>query len=231
MKQIFGLVPAAGSGVRMQADRPKQHLLLGGRTLLQRSLDALLADARVGAVYVVVAPGDTRVLDSDLPSRCVLLPQGGATRAASVHAGLAALRAVAGPQAWVLVHDAARPCLSAQDLAALIDRAGAQEGGGLLATPLGDTLKRATSDRSVQTVPREGLWRALTPQFFALDILWRALEACGGAAADGITDEASAVERLGLQPLLVPGSAANIKVTTPDDLALAQAILAQQGRW
>lgn len=231
MKQIFGLVPAAGSGVRMQADRPKQHLLLGGRTLLQRSLDALLADARVGAVYVVVAPGDTRVLDSDLPSRCVLLPQGGATRAASVHAGLAALRAVAGPQAWVLVHDAARPCLSAQDLAALIDRAGAQEGGGLLATPLGDTLKRATSDRSVQTVAREGLWRALTPQFFALDILWRALEACGGAAADGITDEASAVERLGLQPLLVPGSAANIKVTTPDDLALAQAILAQQGRW
>jgi len=231
VKQIFGLVPAAGSGVRMQADRPKQHLLLGGRTLLQRSLDALLADARVGAVYVVVAPGDTRVLDSDLPSRCVLLPQGGATRAASVHAGLAALRAVAGPQAWVLVHDAARPCLSAQDLAALIDRAGAQEGGGLLATPLGDTLKRATSDRSVQTVAREGLWRALTPQFFALDILWRALEACGGAAADGITDEASAVERLGLQPLLVPGSAANIKVTTPDDLALAQAILAQQGRW
>jgi 2-C-methyl-D-erythritol 4-phosphate cytidylyltransferase len=238
LKQIFGLVPAAGIGARMGADRPKQYLHLGAQTLLERSVRCLLADARVARVLVVVAPDDAIAGQLTLPPRCALLAAGGATRAQTVRNGLRGLRALVEPVAagsaaasedWVLVHDAARPCLSSGDLAALIEGGGVDAHGGLLAVPLSDTVKRERDGRVAGTVPRAGLWRALTPQFFRLDILERALAQCTDAAQ--VTDESSAVERLGLQPRLIPGRPGNIKVTTPADLVLAEAILKQDGNW
>ncbi len=229
MNQIFGLIPAAGTGVRMRADRPKQYLPLGASTLLERSISCLLADARVGHVLVVVAPDDIHASMLTLPPRCRVVAAGGNTRAASVRNGLQALAGAAGGKDAVLVHDAARPCLAPADLAALIDEVGADEHGGLLATPVSDTIKQGRDGRVERTVERAGLWRALTPQLFRIDVLVRAL-----ARADGVpafTDEAAAVEGLGLHPRLVEGSASNIKVTTPGDLAIAEAILRQQGRW
>jgi len=229
LKQIFGLVPAGGTGTRMGADRPKQYLSLGALTLLERSVACLLADARVTRVYVVVAPGDTRAAALPLPPRCEVLAMGGATRALTVRAALLAVMPRMGPDAWVLVHDAARPCLRARDLAALIDAAGADEHGGLLAVPVSDTVKRGHDGRVDQTVERAGLWRALTPQFFRADILARALRDCESVPA--ITDESSAVERLGLRPRLVAGDPGNIKVTEPADLALAESFLRSEGLW
>lgn len=229
LKYFFGLVPAAGVGTRMGAGKPKQHLLLWRRTLLERSVDALLADARVARVFVILAPDDPQAGELRLAARCESMPLGGATRAQTVLQGLQAVRSRLPADAWVLVHDAARPCLEAADLGALIDRADAGAAGALLATPLSDTLKRAEGTRVVGTTARAGLWRAQTPQCFALALLLQALERARGDA--GITDEASAVERLGLQPELVPAAATNIKLTAPGDLALAEAILRAQGRW
>ncbi|BAP89313.1 2-C-methyl-D-erythritol 4-phosphate cytidylyltransferase [Burkholderiales bacterium GJ-E10] len=245
MNQIVGLIPAAGTGVRMRADRPKQYLSLGPRTLLEWSVDALAADARVQGILVVVAPGDTHAQALDLPQHCEVLAAGGATRAETVRNGVHALaEAVPNPErTWVLVHDAARPCLGAGDLAALIDGA-LDEDGGLLAAPLADTVKREQEGRVAETVDRTGLWRALTPQMFRLDVLRRALDGVagsvtggsgpGGAAARGfaaITDESAAVEALGRRPRLIAGSAGNMKVTEQGDLALAEAVLKRQGRW
>lgn len=229
---FFGLVPAAGVGTRMGADRPKQYLALGARSLLEHAVDCLLADARVAHVLVVVAPDDPWAAGLRLPARCGLVAQGGATRAETVRNGLRALReggCAARDDDRVLVHDAARPCLQAADLARLIDRAGPDEQGGLLALPMSDTVKRAQGERVAATVPRADLWRAQTPQLFPVGLLARALEQ---APPDGaVTDEAAAVERLGLRPRLVPGGAGNLKVTEPADLALAEALLRQQGRW
>lgn len=206
----------------MGADRPKQYLHLGAQTLLEHAVRCLLADGRVCKVFVVVAPDDPLAPGLRLPPRCEVLALGGQTRAATVANGLRAIEPRVGADAWVLVHDAARPCLASADLAALIDLGGQDEDGALLAAPISDTVKRGQEGRVVQTVERAGLWRALTPQFFRLDVLLRALAAPG---AERCTDEASAVESLGLRPRLVTGSASNIKVTTPDDLALAQALL------
>lgn len=234
MNQIVGLIPAAGTGARMRADRPKQYLALGTRTLLEWSVRALAAEGRVQGILVVVAPGDPHVQALELPPHCEVLAAGGATRAETVRNGVHALAdAVPHPErTWVLVHDAARPCLDAGDLAALIDGA-LDEDGGLLAAPLADTVKREREGRVAETVDRVGLWRALTPQMFRLDVLCRALDAVaegrGGFAA--ITDESAAVEALGLRPRLIAGSAGNMKVTEPGDLALAEAVLKQQGRW
>jgi len=213
----------------MRADRPKQYLPLGSQILLERSLAALLSDARVLRVFVVVARDDRFVAQLPRQERCEIVLAGGATRAETVRNGLRVIRAAAASQDWVLVHDSARPCLRLGDLSALIDLGGGDEHGGLLAVPLSDTIKRAHEGRVAQTVERAGLWRALTPQFFRIDVLSRALEQ--GPEAMQATDEAAAVEMLGLRPRLIEGSADNIKVTTADDLLLAEAILRQQGRW
>jgi 2-C-methyl-D-erythritol 4-phosphate cytidylyltransferase len=218
----------------MGGERPKQYLALGRSTLLERSVSCLLADARVERVLVVVAPGDPYAATLGLASRCEVAAVGSATRARSVLAGLEAMARpgggiAAGEDDWVLVHDAARPCLEAADLARLIDSVAWDEAGGLLATPLGDTLKRGSEGRVEGTVDRSGLWRALTPQFFRLGVLLPALRGHGEAHA--FTDESSAMERAGHRPRLVAGSADNIKVTTPADLPLAEAILRRQGCW
>lgn len=232
--RLHALIPAAGSGTRLGADRPKQYLTLGRQSMLEHAIDALLADARIAHVLVVLSPDDA--FGAQLPGvqgrqRVGVAQVGGASRAASVRAGLHALQAH--DDDWMLVHDAARPALAARELAGLIDALVDDAVGGLLALPLADTLKRAdaagTADarRVAATVDRSGLWRALTPQMFRVGLLRRALDA---ADLDAVTDEASAVERLGLAPRLVAGQATNIKVTTADDVPLACAILAAQGR-
>ncbi|MBU3693685.1 MAG: 2-C-methyl-D-erythritol 4-phosphate cytidylyltransferase [Rhodocyclaceae bacterium] len=224
-ERYFAVVPAAGGGTRLGAAEPKQYLDLGGDCMLYRSLDALLAEPRIAAVTVVLAPDDERRPPSGrFDGRVRFCAIGGATRADSVAAGLHSLSA--SEDDWVLVHDAARPGLSAEALARLIDTVGDDPVGGLLALPVADTLKRGdASDRVTATVERAGLWAAQTPQLFRAGLLRRAL--AGDRA--GITDEASAVERLGLRPLLVRGEPANLKVTLAADLALAQALLSHGG--
>ena len=233
---LHALIPAAGIGSRVGADLPKQYLPIGARTMLEHAVQALLADARIARVQVVAAPGDTRAaaLPALMQPRVAVASVGGESRAASVRAGLDALLTLgAGAQDWVLVHDAARPCVAPTELAALIDALADEPVGALLAVPLADTLKRAVADgpdgaRVATTIDRRALWRAATPQAFRIDTLRRALDAPGMLAQ--ATDEASAVEALGLAPRLVACAATNLKVTTADDLPLARAILALQGR-
>ncbi len=213
----------------MGAETPKQYMRLGSRTLLEHSIVALTADARIEQVLVVVAPADRHAPALRLAPGVSVAAVGGVSRAHSVLNGLRLLAADAHPEDRILVHDAARPCLAASDLTALIDGAGSDEAGGLLAVAVADTLKRVERDRVVQTPERSGLWRAQTPQIFPLGILLRALEAAGDLQT--VTDESSAVERLGLHPRVVNGLASNLKVTTPADWPLAEAILKAQGRW
>lgn len=220
------VVPAAGSARRMGGSRPKQYLPLAGRTVIEWSLAPFLAHARTAAIVVVLADQDLRWPQTTLAGESkIATTVGGAERMDSVLAGLRALQDRAAPDDWVLVHDAARPCLSATDLDRLLNELNDDPVGGLLAAPVVDTLKRADDGSRVsQTVPREKLWRALTPQMFRRDILQRALEE---ALARGfaVTDEAQAVEALGLQPKLVAGDPDNLKITLPEDLPRAERIL------
>jgi len=227
--RFFGLIPAAGYGSRMEADIPKQYLRLGSRTLLEHSVLALMSDPRVERVLVVVAPADRHAASLSFSGRVMVAPVGGASRAESVRNGLLALVAEADSRDRVLVHDAARPCLSARDLSALIDAVGAHDAGGLLAAPLSDTLKRVDESAVSGTVERTGLWRAQTPQLFAFGILLRALQNCPDL--DAVTDESSAVERIGFRPQVVRSIDTNLKVTTPADWPLAEAVLKASGRW
>lgn len=227
--RCFALIPAAGTGIRMGADTgPKQYLLLGRKTMLEHALEALLADARVERAFAVVAPSDTRWQTLGIAdARVEFVPVGGATRAESVRNGLLALATRYDDNDRVLVHDAARPCLARADLARLMDAVADDDEGGLLAVPMTDTLKRADGDRVAATLDRASLWRAQTPQLFRCGSLRAALAA---SADEDVTDEASAMERAGHAPRLVPGSTSNLKITTPADLAIARAVLAEQGR-
>ena len=224
MSRYIALVPAAGNGARFGADVPKQYLPLGGRPLIHYALDALRRCDRIEQVLVVLSPGDEwwESFDwSSLGSKLRAAYCGGATRAESVANGLAALANELSATDWVLVHDAARPCLSQPMLDRLIDALSADEVGGLLAMPVADTLKRADPEQRVAvTEPRDGLWQAQTPQMFRYGLLCTAL-----ASALNVTDEASAVEASGLSPRLVRSDMTNLKVTFPADLALAELIL------
>jgi 2-C-methyl-D-erythritol 4-phosphate cytidylyltransferase len=222
--RFVGLIPAAGQGARLAQDAPKQYLDLQGQPMLAHAARALLADPRVDLAFVVLAPGDRRWADYEwraFGDRLAPLWCGGASRRDSVLNGLVAMANVVDPEDWVLVHDAARPCLAQEDLARLIDAVGDDDRGGILAVPLADTLKRADAEgRIAATESRAELWLAQTPQMFRHGILLRAL---GAAAA--ATDEAAAVEALGFRPRLVPGSVRNLKVTYPDDVAIAARLL------
>jgi len=215
----------------MGAGVPKQYQRLCGQTMLEHAVDALLAAPDVERVLVVVAPDD--VAHRQLPghARVEFAPVGGATRAASVRNGLRLLRATLGvdDDDWVLVHDAARPCVAREELAHLIDSLADDPVGGLLALPVADTLKRASDGRVAETVDRGGLWRAVTPQMFRIGLLARALDEAG-ATGEQVTDESLAIEALRMRPRLVEGLATNIKVTVPSDWPLAEAILRGQGR-
>lgn len=227
--QIIAIVPAGGVGLRAGTGYPKQYRALRGDSMLRWAVRALLADARIDQVRVAVAPDDHRAAEAlrDLP-RTVWRPCGGETRAATV---LGALRdAALDPDVWVLVHDAARPGLPADALGRLIDACLESGEGGLLAERVADTVKReqagALPERNTRvaaSVDREGLWLAQTPQMFRAGALQAALEAAADVAT--VTDEASAMERAGHRPLLVPGSIRNFKVTWPEHFELMEQLL------
>jgi len=229
------VMPAAGSGSRFGADGPKQYAPLEGRTVIEWALAPFLADARCAHIVVALARDDTgweRVAARlAAPGTSTLTAVGGgAQRSHSVRLALAALDGRAGLDDWVLVHDAARPCLDAHDLERLLGRLGTHPVGGLLAIPTADTLKRAqggegTGSGVAQTVDRSGLWRALTPQMFRYGRLCAALDQAH-AAGRFPSDEAQALEWMGEHPALVEGAATNLKITTGEDLVLAAAVLA-----
>ncbi len=230
MSKIYALIPAAGSGSRVRAAVPKQYLEIAGRPLLYYALRPLVGHPRIEQVFVVLAQGDTHFRDCDwreFGAKVEPLYCGGVTRTASVFNGLVAARDMIGPSDWVLVHDAARPCLSDEALERLLLEAGSDETGGLLAVPVSDTLKRANRDlRAVGTEPRENLWLAQTPQMFRYRLLIAALRLADPGIA---TDEAQAIEGAGLKPRLVMGDTRNLKVTFPEDLGIAELILRSQG--
>jgi 2-C-methyl-D-erythritol 4-phosphate cytidylyltransferase len=231
MSDLYALIPAAGSGSRMGTEIPKQYQELAGAPLIQRAINVLCDDARIQQIFVVLAPQDHyfRQFDwSAYQGRLEPLYCGGATRAASVLNGLVAIAGAVDPSDWVLVHDAARPCLSAQLLHRLLTEIADDAVGGLLAVPVADTLKRAdATQRAIDTVPRDALWQAQTPQMFRYRLL---LEALRRAKPESVTDEASAIEQMGLKPRLVMGSTSNLKVTWPEDMAYAQVFFSAQGR-
>jgi len=221
--RYVALIAAAGVGSRVGGEVPKQYLPINGRTMLEHSIAAMRSDARIEMVFVVVAPADNQWRSLKANSEQIdFLRGGGNSRAESVRNGLNAIDARAGDDDRVLVHDAARPCLAAVDLARLIDQVSDDPRGGLLATPVTDTLKQVEDGHVVATINRDALWCAQTPQMFRVASLRAALNR---QPLDGITDEASAIERSGNFPLLVRGCATNIKVTSAQDLALAGAIL------
>jgi 2-C-methyl-D-erythritol 4-phosphate cytidylyltransferase len=226
MSRYFAVIPAAGTGSRMGGTLPKQYLAIGDRPLLHFAVARLCTHPTIDRVYVILASDDRRFETYDWkPFAAKLAPLyvGGDARAATVLNALERISGQANADDWILVHDAARPCLSAQLLDRLIDEVGDDRSGGLLAVPVADTLKRADGDcRSIRTESRTGLWQAQTPQMFRYDVLLRALRSCELAQ---VTDEAAAVEALGLKPKLVQSDTTNLKVTHAQDLALAELIL------
>ncbi len=223
--RCFALVPCAGVGARSGATLPKQYLALAGRAMVAHTLAALSQVSRIAATLVVLAPHDAQ-FESLVPAfrggGCWLARCGGETRAATVGNGLAVLEAHgAQPQDWVLVHDAARCLVRPEWVDRLIDACWDDPVGGLLALPLADTLKQARSGRVATTLDRAGKWAAQTPQMFRLELLKEALAKAGV----GVTDESSAVERLGHAPQLVMGAMENLKLTWPEDFDLAARLL------
>ncbi len=231
-RRVWAVIPAAGRGSRFesaQARGPKQYAPLRGATVLEWSLAPFLREPRIAGIVVVIAADDTRFGELGVVAAPQLrVAYGGANRQDSVLSGLTALAPDAAPDDWVLVHDAARPCLTAVDLTALIDALESPREvplhGVVLAAPVVDTVKRERAGSAVDTVDREGLWRALTPQAFGYARLHQALDEVVRRGL-AVTDEAQAMERLGLPATLVRGSAFNIKVTRAEDLSMAETIL------
>jgi 2-C-methyl-D-erythritol 4-phosphate cytidylyltransferase len=222
---LWCVVPAAGRSTRVGGDIPKQYLPIGGKPMLMLTLTRLAMHPLIAGIVVVLAERDHYWAGMErLRGKPVRTAIGGDERADSVLAGLHALQGNVDNSQFILVHDAARPCVRAHDISRLIEL-GVPAGGGLLAAPVRDTLKRAGSDQRVTvTEPRELRWRALTPQLFRRGELIAALESAKSAGIV-VTDEAMAMERAGHRPLLVEGSEDNIKVTTASDFAMAEFLL------
>jgi 2-C-methyl-D-erythritol 4-phosphate cytidylyltransferase len=227
--KFYALIPAAGSGSRMGGSIEKQYMDLNSVPMIAHAMMVLAREPRIEKLFVVLSPSDKRWNNYEWQGweqRIEVLRCGGATRAETVLNGLDAISKVCAADDWVLVHDAARPCLPDEMLGKLLDEVADDPVGGLLAVPVADTLKRAAADtasgtRVEATVPRAGLWQAQTPQMFRHGKLVEALRAAG----NDMTDEASAIEQLGLQPRLVESDSRNLKVTYPQDLELAGLIL------
>jgi len=225
--KFWAVVPAAGVGKRMNADRPKQYLELAGKTVLEHTLSRLLQANIFTAVAVAISEEDPYWPDLTIASHeKIITAKGGKERADSVLSGLHAISDQAADDDWVLVHDAARPCITTADIHYLIDSLVDDEVGGILAVASADTLKNVNANHILGTLDRSHIWRALTPQMFRYDHLKTALEQAVGNPA--ITDEASALELQGVQPKIVEGRPDNIKITRPEDLALAQFFMDQQ---
>ncbi|MEP7328955.1 MAG: 2-C-methyl-D-erythritol 4-phosphate cytidylyltransferase [Betaproteobacteria bacterium] len=230
MPRYFALVPAAGGGSRFGAAMPKQYAMLAGAPVLAQTLTRLQQGPQLDGLFVVLATEDREYERMGPQSNVVTaLRCGGETRAATVANALSTLAATCADDDWLLVHDAARPCVPRDALSRLVEHLHDDNVGGLLAIPVADTLKRSDRDadapRVSTTEPRAHLWLAQTPQMFRFGVLRRAFTAPGALL---VTDEAQAVEALGKKPRLIPGSPENIKITYPADLALATAILAAQ---
>jgi 2-C-methyl-D-erythritol 4-phosphate cytidylyltransferase len=227
--RFYALIPAAGSGSRMGGSIEKQYMPLNAVPMIAHAMMVLAREPRITRLFIVLSPTDKRWNNyawQGWEERIEVLRCGGATRAETVLNGLDAIAGISAPDDWVLVHDAARPCLPDELLGKLLDEVADDPVGGLLAVPVADTLKRAAVDtgsgpRAEATVPRAGLWQAQTPQMFRYGTLVQALRAAGS----DMTDEASAIEKMGLQPRLVESDSRNLKVTYPQDLELASLIL------
>ena len=228
---VFALIPAAGSGSRFAGEQPKQYARLAGRPMLWHSVRAVCVPS-VESVFVILSPGDKAFAAQDWSAfgdKVQALYCGGETRRDSVFNGLVAAKDSVEADDWVLVHDAARPCLPRRDLDSLVRECEADEVGGILALPVADTVKKAAKDeagvpRAAGTEDRAQLWLAQTPQMFRAGLLAQALRRATGP----VTDEASAIEQMGLRPRLVTGSRENLKVTFPEDLAIAEATLGRR---
>jgi len=227
--KFWSVVPAAGVGSRMAAAVPKQYLQLHGKTVIEHTLSRLSSHPQMSGVVVAISMGDEHWQDLELWTyNNIQVANGGAERCHSVLNGLKLLSGIAAADDWVLVHDAARPCIHHDDLSHMIEVLKDHPVGGLLGLPVADTMKRTSGDGDVlETVSREHLWRALTPQMFRLGQLHQALQT---ALDDGflVTDDASAIEHIGLKPRMIAGRGDNIKITRPEDLSLAEMYLAQQ---
>ncbi len=231
MPKYFALIPAAGYGSRMDNQLPKQYLPLAGKPMIYHAINTLCGSASISRVFVVLSPQDPewpRYDWSQFDGKLTVLYHGGATRAESVRNGLVAAPEACpvcaiGAEDWILVHDAARPLFTEGQLHQLIDEIGDDPVGGLLVVPVADTLKRGGTDsRVVQTESRENLWQAQTPQMFRYRVL---LDALSGNMHRNVTDDASAIEAIGLHPKLVYNRGFNFKVTYPQDLELAELIM------
>jgi 2-C-methyl-D-erythritol 4-phosphate cytidylyltransferase len=228
---LYALIPAAGAGSRLRGETPKQYLPLAGKPMLWHAVKALCG-APLENVFVVLAPEDRRFVQFDwsaFTGKLEPLYCGGETRRDTVYNGMVAAMAAVDADDWMLVHDAARPCLPKQDLMNLIRETGDDRIGGILALPVAETVKKAGKDeagvqRVAVTEDRSQLWLAQTPQMFRCGLLMEALQ----KAKRPVTDEAGAIEQMGLRPRLVTGSRENIKVTFPEDLRIAEAILARR---
>ena len=227
LPRFHALIPCAGTGSRAGTALPKQYQQVAGQPMVMHTLQALAQVPQLASGWVILSPDDDHVwAEQGWPPHFKRVACGGASRAQSVFNGLQAmLLADLDPQDWVLVHDAARCLVSPESVTRLIATCSDDAVGGLLALPLPDTLKSEEGGRVLATVPREHKWLAQTPQMFRLQALHDALAAVAASGFSGITDEASAMERLGLKPRLVEGTAQNFKVTYPADFALAEAIL------
>jgi 2-C-methyl-D-erythritol 4-phosphate cytidylyltransferase len=230
MPKVFAIVPAAGQGTRIGDAVPKQYIPIAGKPLMFYSIEALAAVSRIGCICVVLSPLDRYWGAHDwsaFPDKIEPIFAGGAHRADTVANALSHLEGRVQKDDWILVHDAARPCITTELIEQFLDEVGDDPVGGLLAMPLADTLKSADENQRVAaTIPRLNLWRAQTPQMFRYDVLRRGLERKPGA-----TDESEAVESIGYSaPKLVQGETTNLKVTFAEDLHLAEMILRLKGR-
>jgi 2-C-methyl-D-erythritol 4-phosphate cytidylyltransferase len=226
---VWAVVPAAGIGARMQANKPKQYLELDGRCVIENTLNRLASHPSVAGIVIAIAQDDPWWPTISIPDQAEIhVVTGGGERADSVLNALIKLDTLVNNDSWVLVHDAARPCLRHQDIDAMLDQLSHHQVGGILGVPVTDTVKRVDqSNGIVDTVDRQGLWRAATPQMFRIQSLKFALETAKSKQLT-ITDEASAIELSGLQPKMVEGHSDNIKITVPQDLALASLYIQQQ---
>ncbi len=225
--KIWAVVPAAGVGKRMQADRPKQYLPLAGKTVIEQTLKRLLNAGVFSAIAVAISTEDPYWPELAVSSHPdIITAPGGKERADSVLSALNALARQAKDEDWVMVHDAARPCLTGEDIVKLFNCLQDDDVGGILALPSHDTLKKVEQGEIVGSIDRNRVWRALTPQMFRLGQLRDALQEAEGNPA--ITDEASALELKGYHPKIVEGRPDNLKITRPEDLALAQFYMERQ---
>ncbi len=222
LTSITAIVPAAGVGSRMKADRPKQYLLLNGKTVLEHTLEQLLSYPLVDNIIVAVSESDPYFGELAIAKdKRIIRVSGGSERADSVLSGLTYVKENQLSE-WVMVHDAARPCIRHSDIEKLIEAVIPHHAGGILASPVRDTMKQATSEKQIDTtIDRSVLWHALTPQLFTTDLLYTALK-IGLEKSFLITDESSAIELMGYKPKLVQGRADNLKITQPEDLDLAE---------